>query len=545
MTQATMQPNFAALAEIAISWQARNGDGLAGFCCKLTSEEEVLLFLAAFLCHKSYDVNGKLEKSMLRAGSIGPKVAVIGGGFSGAAIAARLLRSRQVDVDVIEERPRLGLGLAYGDAQDGQILNVPAGRMSFWAEQPTHFLDWTKLRGPQLGRPEAGAATVESYLPRRLYGCYVADVMDAVAKKADIRIEGELVHYRNRAIALDQIAGGYRVTLADGQSIDAAAVVIATGNNLPAPAWPIQGQGSAYIDNPWSEDATAHLDPLAPVLVIGTGLTMVDMVLRLNQEGHRGRITAISRHGLLPRTRGETFPSTPAIGVGDTLKGALHLFTAMRAAIARQDGDWRSVIDGLRPTTNTLWQALTLVEKRRLLRHVRPWWEVHRHRMPEESAETIYGLIAEDRLSVRAARVDNIEVVGVSALVRLQPRATRRQETHRLARVINCTPGQSDIARTSNPLLADMRRKGFLRPDPLGLGADCDEKGALRNRRGEALEGLFAIGPILQGNLFEATAVPDIRLQADALARSVGAFLRNASACRTRNEECRSLEVSL
>ncbi|MGO9767974.1 MAG: FAD/NAD(P)-binding protein [Roseiarcus sp.] len=226
MTQATKQPNFAALAEIAISWQARNGDGLAGFCCKLTSEEEVLLFLAPFLCHKSYDVNGKLEKSMLRAGSIGPKVAVIGGGFSGAAIAARLLRSRQVNVDVIEERPRLGLGLAYGDAQDGQILNVPAGRMSFWAEQPAHFLDWTKLRGPQLGWPEAGAATVESYLPRRLYGCYVADVMDAVAKKADIRIEGELVHYRNRAIALDQIAGGYRVTLADGQSINAAAVVI-------------------------------------------------------------------------------------------------------------------------------------------------------------------------------------------------------------------------------------------------------------------------------------------------------------------------------
>jgi uncharacterized NAD(P)/FAD-binding protein YdhS len=165
--------------------------------------------------------------------------------------------------------------------------------------------------------------------------------------------------------------------------------------------------------------------------------------------------------------------------------------------------------------------------------------------MPEESAETIYALIAEDRLSVRAARIDNIEVVGVSALVRLQPRATQRQETHRFARVINCTPGQSDIARTSNPLLADMRRKGFLRPDPLRLGADCDEKGALRNRRGEALEGLFAIGPLLLGTLFEATAVPDIRLQADALAQSVGAFLRNASACRTRSEECRSLEACL
>jgi len=387
-------------------------------------------------------------------------------------------------------------------------------------------------------------ATVESYLPRRLYGCYVASVVDAVAEKAAIKSESELVHYRNRAIALDQVAGGYRVTLADGQSIDAAAVVIATGNNLPAPAWPIQGQGIAYIDNPWSEDATADLDPLAPVLIIGTGLTMVDVVLRLNHEGHRGRITAISRHGLLPRTRGETFPSTPAIGVGDTLRGAVRLLSAMRAVIARQDGDWRSVIDGLRPTTNALWQALTPVEKRRFVRHVRPWWEVHRHRMPEESAETIYGLIAEERLSVRAARVDNIEVVGVSALVRLQPRATRRQETHRFARVINCTPGQNDIAQTSNPLLADMRRKDFLRPDPVGLGADCDERGALRNRRGEALDGLFAIGPLLLGTLFEATAVPDIRLQADALEQSVGAFLRNASVSRTRNEARRSLEVS-
>jgi uncharacterized NAD(P)/FAD-binding protein YdhS len=482
---------------------------------------------------------------MLRAGSFEPNVAIVGGGFSGAAIAARLLRSSQVNVHVIEERPRLGLGLAYGAAQDCQILNVPAGRMGCWTEQPTHFLDWAKLHGAQLGWPEAQVATVESYLPRRLYGCYVASVMDAVAERAGIKSEGELVHYRNRAIALDQIAGGYRVTLADGQSIDAAAVVIATGNNLPAPAWSIQGQGIAYNDNPWSEDATADLDPLAPVLIIGTGLTMVDVVLRLNQEGHRGRITAISRHGLLPRTRGETFPSTPAIGVGDTLKSALHLFTAMRTAIARQEGDWRSAIDGLRPATNTLWQALTLIEKRRFLRHVRPWWEVHRHRMPEESAETISALIAEHRLSLRAARVDNIEVAGVSALARLQPRATRRQETHRFARVINCTPGQNDIARTSNPLLADMRRKGFLRPDPLGLGADCDEKGALRNRRGEALKGLFAIGPLLLGTLFEATAVPDIRLQADALAQLVGAVLRNASASRTRNEQRRSLEASL
>jgi uncharacterized NAD(P)/FAD-binding protein YdhS len=482
---------------------------------------------------------------MLRAGSFESNVAIVGGGFSGAAIAARLLRSSQVNVHVIEERPRLGLGLAYGDAQDCQILNVPAGRMGFWTEQPTHFLDWAKLHGPQLGWPEAQVATVESYLPRRLYGCYVASVVDAVAEKAAIKSEGELVHYRHRAIALDQVAGGYRVTLADGQSIDAAAVVIATGNNLPAPAWPIQGQGIAYIGNPWSEDATAHLDSLAPVLIIGAGLTMVDVVLRLKQEGHRGRITAISRHGLLPRTRGETFPSTPAIGVGDAMKGVLYLLSAMRAAIARQDGDWRSVIDGLRPTTNTLWQALTLVERRRFLRHVRPWWEVHRHRMPEESAETISALIAEDRLSVRAARIVNIEVVGVNALVRLQPRGAQRQETHRFARVINCTPGQSDIARTSNPLLADMRRKGFLRPDPLGLGADCNGKGALLKKRGEALEGLFAIGPLLLGNLFEATAVPDIRLQADALAQSVGAFLGSASASRSGNEERRSLEVSL
>ena len=144
--------------------------------------------------------------------------------------------------------------------------------------------------------------------------------------------------------------------------------------------------------------------------------------------------------------------------------------------------------------------------------------------MPEESAETISALIAEHRLSLRAARVDNIEIAGVSALARLQPRATRRQETHIFARVINCTPRQNDIARTSNPLLADMRRKGFLRPDPLGLGADCDEKGALRNRHGEALEGLFAIGPLLLGTLFEATAVPDIRL-ASRHPRSVGGRL--------------------
>ncbi|PWB83439.1 MAG: hypothetical protein C3F11_06620 [Methylocystaceae bacterium] len=454
-----------------------------------------------------------------------PKIAIVGGGFSGAAVAARLLRSTKYDVEMIESRPRVGPGLAYGDAQPYHILNVPAGRMSFWTERPRHFLEWAKRNGPELGWPEAAMAEAHSYLPRELYGFYVAEQLERTDREVSEYHGRRLLHRRATAMTLDHDRDVFRLALDNGESVRAEAVIIATGHGRPTRSWQVTGRGAAYVEYPWSKEATAHLNSVAPVLIIGTGLTMVDTVLRLKREGHCGHITAISRHGLMPRRRGDSEACVLELGVREASFGVRCLFEAAREAISRNRGDWQAVVDGLRPISEHLWSALSLTEKRRWLRHVQPIWNVHRHRMPEESAETIAALIAEDRLEVSACFVEEIEMSGMEARVRLRPRGTTRSRTHTFGRVINCTPGRSDLASMGSPLLADMEKKGLARANALRCGLDCDESGALLDALGRRLSGAFALGPMRRGLLFEASAVPDICCQADDLAQVVAAFL--------------------
>lgn len=289
-----------------------------------------------------------------------------------------------------------------------------------------------------MGWPETARATADSCLPRALYGYYAHQILtDAAANPAT---GSSLNHHRTRAVAVRQEGSGFSVALADGGIIRADAVVYVPGHNPPRQLWPVSGSGMAYVENPWAPGGLTDLPPDAPVLIVGTGLTMVDMLYSLERRGHRGPILAVSRHGMLPGRRGEITPAPAALRAADANRGIVHLLQRVRTAIAAQGGDWRAVIDGLRPVTEAVWAALAPVEKRRFLRHLRPYWEVSRHRMPAESHSLIQRLQAQGILEVKAARIVRVDVRGDIADVTLAPRGEAAHHRLSFARVINCTP---------------------------------------------------------------------------------------------------------
>jgi uncharacterized NAD(P)/FAD-binding protein YdhS len=460
-----------------------------------------------------------------------PTVAIVGGGASGVLTAVHLLRRRSpVRIVLVEERPRLGRGVAYGTTCAAHLLNVPAAGMSAFPGEPDHFLHWARSR-----RPEAHSG---SFLPRWLYGeylewCLAEEIAAARRRTPFTAIEG-------RVSALVSGPGGAALRLAGGETLWASQVVLAMGNSA-APA----GAGSASarrgpIRDAWQPDAIADL-PSGPVVLIGTGLTAVDVMLSLEEAGFDGPIHAVSRRGLFPQphlpvaspaTAPLPVPPLPVVpGPEATPERARELVAALRAEVrlaVALGGDWRSVVDGLRPRTQALWAALPEAERARLHRHALRYWEVHRHRMAPEVAERIERLRRSGRLRVTAGHVLSVTATSGGAAVTVRPRGARaagtassllRELTLQGGAVIRCTGPREHLGSVADPLLDGLFAGGDARPGPLGLGLAVDEHGRLLDRAGDPSDTLWALGPLRRGALLETTAIPEIREQAAALAR--------------------------
>jgi uncharacterized NAD(P)/FAD-binding protein YdhS len=392
------------------------------------------------------------------------------------------LARRGLVVQLFEPGAEPGRGLAYGTSDPVHLLNVPAAKMSAFADQPDHFRAALSL--------DAGA-----FASRRDYGAYVRSILD---HHAGIEVQRTAVH------RLEREGEGWLLHLADGHKMAAAAVVLALGNEPPSV--PDGWSGIPLIANPWSDearDAIASLrDEDGEVLLIGTGLTMIDVILSLQAAGFRGRTLAFSRRGLLPRAHAASEPVPVAweeLPKGNVL--ALWRWLRKRSG---QVG-FRAAVDSLRPHSAGLWQGWPIEQRRRFLRHARPWWDVHRHRIAPEVAARLTHLIDAGRLEVAAGRLARHD--GNTAIL-----ATRKgQRTVRPWLVVNCTGPLGNIRRTSNPLLRSMLEDGLVSPDllDLGLAADTDD------RVGERL---WALGPLTKGMYWEMTAVPDIRTQAERIA---------------------------
>jgi uncharacterized NAD(P)/FAD-binding protein YdhS len=293
-------------------------------------------------------------------------------------------------------------------------------------------------------------------------------------------------------------------------------VVLCVGNLPPTlPACEIVGHldRPRYIADPWHEPELTNIPPEAPVAIIGTGLTAVDVVLSLLDQGHRGPITTLSRRGLLPHQHAETRPYHDFMANEPAPESLLGLFTRLRAEIRDAEAagfDWRSVVDALRPHTERCWRALPEAERRRFLRHLRPYWEVHRHRMAPASARRLWDAFRSGQLARRKGRLMAIAEDGAELLLRYRSPDGRIHHL-RAAHVINSSGPQCDVSRVDHPLVKSALEQGLARPDPLGLGLEVKSACELVGREGRPVPGLMALGPLARGNSWELTAVPELR----------------------------------
>lgn len=381
------------------------------------------------------------------------------------------------------------------------MLNVPAKRMSAFADAPDDFVRWLAERHPRF--------SPDSFVPRLIYGEYVRDLLDVA------RASGRLTVVAGEAVSLTQ-AGGVAIVLANGGEIAADRAVLAVGNLPPQHPRGFDDQlpANLYAADPWTPAATAGLGDEDVVLFLGTGLTMIDMALRLQDEGFGGRMIALSRRGLLPHRHGphedfvaiEAAPEAPAS-------------TLLKSVRSRADAvGWRNAVDELRPFTQPLWGAAEIPTRKRFLRHLRPWWDIHRHRIAPQVADRIAGLIDSGRLAFVSGGTRSTQAEGERLSVTYKPRGEGGEATMTVRRAINCTGPQSDLRTASDPLLWQLTSDGVIRPDPLAIGIDVDEGLHTVAADGLPNERLYAVGPMTKGALWEIVAVPDIRGQVANLA---------------------------
>ena len=456
------------------------------------------------------------------------RIAIIGAGFTGTMLAAHLLRlaDRPTSIHLIERAPSVGTGLAYSTANGAHLLNVRAYNMSAYPDDPRHFLRWLWAR-------EDGGASIppsgHAFVSRALYGAYIQDVLREAVAEAPANISLDVLHAETVDVEMDQ-GTGVRLRFADGSDLTADVAVLCVGHFPPSPPALPNGTEAAravfvsgrFVGDPWNHDAVAAIDPDAPVLILGTGLTMVDTALSLADQGHRGPITALSRRGLLPITHEETRPFTSFVHPDAMPRTVLDIMIALRADVrrAREAGlDWRSAFDALRPHHHRIWKHLPLEERQRFLRHARPYWEVHRHRMAPEVAARIDALRGSGQLTIEAGRLRDLALSPDGVAITVRPRGAAPAWTRTVGAIVNATGTNCDYARIRHPLVRALLERGLARPDELRLGLDVTEEGALIRQDGVASDRLFALGPASRAPFWEMTAVPELRGQCADAAR--------------------------
>jgi uncharacterized NAD(P)/FAD-binding protein YdhS len=450
-----------------------------------------------------------------------PAIAVIGGGFSGLICAIHLLlRSSRGGprIYLIERRQAFGVGAAYSTDNPRHLLNTRALNMSAFGEHPSHFLDWLKARGPQF---KGDGAT---FVSRRTYREYLQSLLRDAACRAEAA--GRFYLVPDEAVELRTENGRLALHLKVGKIVTIDSAVIATGNPPPHPP----GVPSAaffdspcFIGDPWDERALAAIEPTDGIIILGTGLTMIDTMLSLRLRGHAGPVMALSRRGLIPRRHAPASrPMLPLPPLPPRLSLALREVRRAVADAKRTGGTWQDMVDTLRPHTARYWQSLPADDKRRFLRHLRPWWDVHRHRLAPQVADNVADWLRRGDLVIGKGKLIRIELDATGerpqAAVSWRPAGDTLIYKAAAHHVINCIGPGGDPLRSRSPLLRTLLQSGLIRPDPLHLGIEADERGRVVDKNGAISERIFALGPPTRGVFWESTAVPDIRSQAELIA---------------------------
>jgi uncharacterized NAD(P)/FAD-binding protein YdhS len=440
-------------------------------------------------------------------------IVIIGGGFSGTMLGLQLLRrAPNLSIAILDQGRVPGQGLAYGTAYDCHLLNVPAVGMSAFPDEPDHFLKWAKENWNSQIYPS-------NFLPRSLYGRYLRFLLNDANSSENTNLEW----IRDEALSLRRERDGFGIQRRNGMRLFTQSVVLAMGNFPPGNLGiPEVECCRHYVRLAWSREALSDLSENDDLLLIGSGLTSVDTAIALHKKGFQGKIHILSRHGLIPQPHSQK-RSVPWPRFWDghsprTTRGLLRLIRNQVTAASARGNDWRAVMDSLRPFVQEIWQSLPTKERRRFLRHARAYWEIHRHKVAPEIGKTFAGMIETGQVQIHAGSIASYSETNDAAEVTFRTRGTSRDETLRVARVINCSGPETDCRKIDSPFLASLFAQGLVRQDSLCLGLDVDAKGSLLDSNGHPSNWLYAIGPARKGRLWETTAVPELRVQAADLA---------------------------
>ncbi len=451
--------------------------------------------------------------------SVAPlRVVVIGGGFTGAALVIHAIRAndRPLDIVVVEPAAELGRGIAYGTDDPAHRINVPSDRMGLFQDDPTGATRWFFEHGVL---PDAGSDDGQGnfYAPRHVYGSFVGDMLRQTLAAAGERVRFR--HVRAAATSIARQGQGWIASLSDGARIEADLVALCFGHAAPLIPALIEADVKSdpkFAPDPWARDALAAIAPSDSVLVVGTGLTMADVVVSLREKGHLGPITAASRRKLLPRQHGLFLDAIDIFDGQPPPKTALGLVRLLRRRI-RSEGPvkgWHPIVDALRAKLPLAWNALPPNEKARALRRLLPFWEVHRFRI----APQVNAVLVRDRQAGDLV----VKQAGLTHLARRDGRfvATLRQPGNRTEdcafdAVVLCTGPEKDLR--ANPLVAALLAAGIARLDDANLGLAVNQRSRVLDQVGLPWPNLLAFGPMTRGSFGEMTGAPDIARHIEAL----------------------------
>jgi uncharacterized NAD(P)/FAD-binding protein YdhS len=443
--------------------------------------------------------------------SAGRTIAVIGGGAAGTLVAIHLLHAGagRLRPLVIEPRALLGEGVAYSTRDPAHLLNVRAGNMSAFGAEPGDFVRHVEASAPDAD-PSADAPEpiAQRYLPRRHFSAYLRQTLARLAAPDDMHVRDEVVDVEGD--------GPYVLHLRSGARLAADAIVLATGN---APRPPLAA--SPRVVQAWDHAAIAAIGAGEDIAIVGSGLSMVDVVVTLAGRGHRGRIDVVSRHGLLPLPHaaigGASGDVADLLGLG--LRERVRALRADAARLQREGAPWQLAMDRLRPHGVALWQSLDAAAQRRFLRHVVRHWDIHRHRIAPEVGARVDASLASGQLRVHAGRVRSLDAGVDGVTLSLRRRGSEVDTTLAVARVVDCTGIETRLAAMPGALFPALARRGRIRAGAHGLGLDVTGEGAVLDAGGTPSPSLFTIGTPRLGSEWETTAIPELRTQAAAIAR--------------------------
>jgi uncharacterized NAD(P)/FAD-binding protein YdhS len=454
-----------------------------------------------------------------------PRVVVVGGGFAGAAFAIHLMRAAEgpVELVLIEPRGELGHGLAYGTDDPAHRINVPSCKMSVFAEEPGHFTHWLSATGERAADPEGESGDGWHFSRRQAFGRYVTATLRQAL--ADAPAGTRLLHLRDRAVAIQPATADTpaQVYLEAGGAAPAARVVLAASHERPALPWRLDPETRTHpglIRDPWTLGPLAELDPEASVAVLGTGLTMADVVTGLLARGHRGAIHAISRRGQLPRPHAAFEPKADfaAEGLPAGARAGLRQLRRLIAAEARAGRDWQTAVDGARARAEAAWQGWSVAEQATALRHLRAWWDVHRYRLAPQVDGRLRAARATGALTIHAGRIQAIARDGDRLTLRFRPRGETKTRALGADAIVNCMGPIADITRTPNPAVRSLLDTGAGTADAHRLGLQVDAGYRLIDAAGNADAHLRAVGPLTRGVFWEVVGVPELSAHCRRLA---------------------------